>query len=340
LLTIEDNNKLERLFSKAYKIKQKILGNKVYFRGIIELSNICNKNCYYCGIRKDNNQLERYIMSKEEIVECALNAYNFGFGSIVLQSGERQDKYFIDFITGIIKEIKQKTNNKLGITLSLGEQDKETYKKWFEAGAHRYLLRIETSNRELYNKLHPSDHSFENRLNCLKELKNIGYQVGTGVIIGVPFQTLEDLANDIIFFKEIDADMIGMGPYILHSNTPLSKFINFTDQTKIKLLNLSLNMIAITRILMKNINIASTSALQVLSPIGREMGLKAGANIIMPNITPLKYRNKYLLYENKPCIDEKNCDFCLKKRIELIGEKIGYNEWGDSPHYFERIKKR
>ncbi|OGV39600.1 MAG: [FeFe] hydrogenase H-cluster radical SAM maturase HydE [Lentisphaerae bacterium GWF2_45_14] len=340
LLSIKEDVAFRELMDYAYKVKLRYVGNKVFFRGIIEFGNICRKDCYYCGLRKSSRANARYTMPHEEIVECALWAFSNDYGSIVLQSGECNDSGFISFMEGILREIKEKTCGKLGITLSLGEQTEETYRKWFDAGAHRYLLRIESSNRELYKMIHPADalHDFDNRLDCIKSLGKIGYQTGTGVMIGLPGQTLYDLADDILFFKELDVDMIGMGPYIVHHETPLAARMPDFEKIKDEQFRLGLKMIAVTRIALKDVNIASTTALQALNPEGREMGLKAGANIIMPNITPVKYRHDYQLYEDKPCLDENAslCRNCLKKRIESIGEEIGYGEWGDSKHFFTK----
>jgi biotin synthase len=277
-------------------------------------------------------------MSLDEIVESARWAYEAGYGSVVLQSGERKNRTFTAFIENAVKRIKQMSSDELGITLSLGEQDEETYKRWFHAGAHRYLLRIETSSEPLYRSLHPADHSFAERFKCLEMLNAIGYQTGTGVMIGLPGQTEEDLVNDILFFKKMDVAMIGMGPYLPHQNTPLySEYCNRLPfgRTEDELLSLSLKMIAVTRLYLKDVNIASTTALQAIAPTGREMGLQAGANIIMPNITDVQYRSLYQLYDGKPCINENSdtCVSCLSNRITSIGETIGYREWGDSPHF-------
>jgi biotin synthase len=337
LLSLSEKEDLETLYEAAYAIKARHVGKKVYFRGIIEFSNVCRKNCYYCGIRKDNRNLTRYSMSVDEIVESARWAHEAGYGSVVLQSGERKNKTFARFIEKAVNRIKQVSSGKLGITLSLGEQDEDTYQRWFHAGAHRYLLRIETSSEPLYCRLHPADHSFPERLKCLEILKALGYQTGTGVMIGLPGQTVEDLADDILFFEKMDVAMIGMGPYLPHQDTPLyseySDRLPF-DRTEDDLLALSLKMISVTRLYLKDVNIASTTALQAIAPSGREMGLLAGANIIMPNITDVQYRSLYQLYDNKPCINENSdtCVSCLSNRITSIGETIGYNDWGDSPH--------
>jgi len=341
LLEIGDPVLLESLYKKAYEVKLRYVGNKVYLRGLIELSNICDKNCYYCGIRKGNKAVKRYMMTRDEIIEAAMYANNNKFGSIVLQSGERSSPDFVDFIAGIVETVKSRTDGAMGITLCLGEQTEEVYRRWFAAGAHRYLLRIETSNPNLYRRLHPEDHNFDRRLECLETLKKIGFQTGTGVMSGLPFQTADDLAGDILFFKKMDIDMIGMGPYIVHKDTPLASEMPDFENRKDKQLNIGLKMIAATRLFLKDVNIASTTALQSLHPRGRELGLKAGANVIMPNITSPEYKNAYLLYENKPCSTENNeaCGKCLEKRIQSIGETIAYGEWGDSPHFHNKNRK-
>jgi biotin synthase len=336
LLSSTDKEENEQIYRYAYEIKKKYIGKKVHYRGLIEYSNICRKNCFYCGIRCGNDNTVRYTISNEEVFDAVDFAWKNHYGSIVLQAGERTDNDYTSHITYLLQEIKLRTNNEIGVTLSLGEQKEEIYQQWFDAGAHRYLLRIETTNRKLYEKIHPQNeyHVFGDRLNALKALKRIGYQVGTGVMIGLPDQTMDDLANDLLFFKNFGIDMCGMGPYIEHSDTPLFKE-KYKLISKEQRLDLSLRMIALLRILMKDINIASTTALQSIQFDGREMALLAGANIIMPNITPQKYREDYLLYENKPCLDEdmEKCTSCLALRIKSIGEEIGYNEWGDSRHF-------
>jgi len=333
LLSLTKPEEVEALYKQAYEIKKQQVGTTVFFRGIVELSNICRKNCFYCGIRKDNRNVERFLLTTNEVVKSALWAYEQHYGSVVLQSGERDDNEFVLFIEDVIQVLKEKTDGRLGITLSLGEQTEETYTRWYNAGAHRYLLRIETSSKELYKKLHPPDHDWQHRLNCIRTLKKLGFQTGTGVMIGLPYQTLEDLASDIQFFFDEDIDMIGMGPYIPHADTPLASVLkNYKSEEQ---LELALKMISVCRILLKDINIASTTALQALKPDGRELGLLAGANIIMPNITDSKYRANYQLYNGKPCLDENAslCRNCLERRISSIGETIGYDQWGDSPHF-------
>jgi biotin synthase len=305
----------------------------------VEFSNICSKDCLYCGIRKSNKKVVRYNATDEEILDSCRFAWENRFGSVVLQSGEMESMAFVKRVENLLGKIKQLSNNELGITLSCGEQSRETYRRWFESGAHRYLLRIEASNRELYYKIHPytPKHSFERRLEALQFLRETGYQVGTGVMIGLPFQTLEDLASDLLFFKNLDIDMCGMGPYIEHEYTPLYQFRHLL-KTKKERFYLALNMIAALRLLMPDINIAAATALQAIDPAGREKALTVGANVIMPNLTPCKYRKEYLLYEDKPCLDEdaELCRNCLEARIELAGCEIGYGEWGDSKHFYNR----
>jgi len=339
LLAIRDEEELQALFDCAYAVKQQYVGRMVYLRGIIECSNICIKDCYYCGIRRGNKKVERFQMDEEEILHEALWAYKAAYGSCLIQSGERQDEEYIAMIERVVRRIKEETGGKLGITLSLGEQSEETYRRWRNAGAHRYLLRIETTNPDLYAALHPASHRLDARKKCLAALRRTGYQVGTGVMIGLPGQTLRDLANDILFMKEIDVDMIGMGPYIPHRDTPLGKKISpYTRKRKKEALRLGLKMIAVARLMLKDINIAASTALQALDESGREQGLLAGANVIMPNVTGTGYRPNYQLYENKPCIDENSNQSRerLYKRIKEVGETIGFKEWGDSPHYFKR----
>lgn len=336
MLSITDPMELSSLFEQAYEVKKRHVGTTVYFRGLIELSNICTKNCYYCGIRSGNHNVQRYTITREEVLEEAQWCYEQRYGSIVLQAGERTDASWTDFVTGLVKDIKDLSDGKLGITLSLGEQSEDTYRRWYQAGAHRYLLRIETSDPQLYKTLHPSDHSYSDRLACLRLLKSLNYQTGTGVMIGLPGQTFENLADDILFFYDMDIDMLGMGPFIPHHQTPLADYEQHWSGKQA--LEMGLKMIAACRIALKDVNIASTTALQALDGHGRELGLKAGANIIMPNITDTRFRRGYQLYEGKPGLDENalSSRIALEKSILSIGETIGYDEWGDSRHFRKR----
>jgi biotin synthase len=340
LLQVQGEEK-QKLFERSSKTKADYVGKKVYYRGLVEFSNNCSKNCYYCGIRKANQSTERYNLSDDEILDAVRFSYENRYGSVVLQSGEIASPAFTRRITNLLKEIKRLSNNELGVTISLGEQTEEVYREWFENGADRYLLRIEASNRDLYSKLHPNDqeHDYDKRLNCLKTLQDIGYQTGTGVMIGLPFQDFSDLADDLIFMRDFDVDMVGMGPYVEHMNTPIYKYRDSLMPEDARF-QLTLKMIAILRIMMKDINIAAATALQAIDPIGREKALKVGANVIMPNVTPGMYRNRYKLYENKPCTDEEasDCTNCLEVRISLSGDEIAYGEKGDPKHYFKRRK--
>ncbi|MRR22649.1 [FeFe] hydrogenase H-cluster radical SAM maturase HydE, partial [bacterium] len=238
------------LYRRAAAVRDRYVGNHVYLRGLIEYSNICGKNCLYCGVRRENEKIDRYTLVREEVLEAAMTAYKLNLGSVAIQSGENSSHAFVDAIEDLVRTIRQMTDGRLGITLSLGEQSRETYKRWFDAGAHRYLLRIEASSEALYRRVHPDDdmHRYHRRLDCLKTIQETGYQTGTGVMVGLPFQTLGDLADDIVFMRDFDVDMCGMGPFIEHSDTPLGE--RGSDNLFLKeRFNLTLRMIAIMRII-------------------------------------------------------------------------------------------
>jgi biotin synthase len=330
------------LFKRSAEVKEKYIGKKVWFRGLIEFSNICSKDCLYCGIRKGNHNQTRYNLSDDEILDAARFAFVNHYGSVALQSGELESPVVADRIENLLLKIKELSGGKLGVTLSVGEQEPEVYQKWYDAGAHRYLLRVEATNPSLYGKIHPNDtrHDFNRRLNCLKSLQDIGYQTGTGVMIGLPFQTLDDLAGDLIFMREFNIDMCGMGPYIEHADTPLIEHSGQLMPLKDRF-DLTLKMISVIRLMMKDINIVAATALQAIDPIGREKAVMIGANILMPNITPGKYRDNYKLYDNKPCTDDsaEDCQSCLEARVTLADAEVIYDEWGDSQHYSQRRKQ-
>ncbi|MBQ3749880.1 MAG: [Bacteroidales bacterium] len=332
-LLASQGDEMKLLLKKALEVKLARLDNHVHLRGLIEFSNICRKSCLYCGVRSDNKKVERYTLSEDEVVECAKLAHQLGYGSVAIQSGERSDKEFVDTITRILHRIKAIDNGALGITLSLGEQTPEVYRQWFEAGAHRYLLRIESSNEDLYYKIHPRDerHDFHKRLDCIDSLLSIGYQTGTGVMVGLPFQTLEILADDLLFFKKKDVAMVGMGPFIPHPDTPLYQFADQIPSVEDRM-NLTLKMIAVLRLIMPEINMVAATANQTIDPMGREKAIMAGANVIMPNLTPNEYREDYLIYPDKACVSDKpeECFSCLDIRMKAIGHEILYNAWGDS----------
>lgn len=336
---------------------------KVFLRGLIEISNKCRKNCFYCGIRCGNCNVSRYELTDEQVISEALFALRSGYGSIVLQGGERCDSEFVERIARLVWEIKRlRLDNfpALGITLSLGEQSKEVYKEWFRAGAHRYLLRIEASDRSLYEKIHPHSteeergmHSYERRVEALENLKSSGYITGSGIMIALPFQTMDNLENDLKFLKSFGVDMVGMGPYIPHNDTPLGRMVlkareansrsltlpngqtvdlgEFALISDDKKLQLSVEMVRRLRREMPHINIAATTALQVLHPDGREMAVLAGANVIMPNITEQQARGNYQLYEGKPGVDDDalSTKLRLEQNLAKIGVDIAWGQVGD-----------
>ena len=318
------------LREEAYRVKVNTIGPEVYLRGLIEISNICAKNCLYCGIRRDI-KCQRYELSDDEVLATARIAARRRFGSVVIQGGERTDPAFIRKITRLLKAIKEiepavEGDPPLGVTLSLGEQSRQVYEEWFDAGAHRYLLRIESTNPDLYHKIHPNDplHSYDRRLRALYDLKEIGYQAGTGAMIGLPFQTADDMADDLLFYKEFDAPMIGMGPYNPHPETPLT-LSGVPYPSAARRFALGLKMIALLRLLMPDINIASATALEVLDPHGREKGILSGANVFMPNITPEEQKANYNLYDRKTLLGGGV--------LPISDTVIGYGKWGDSKHF-------
>jgi biotin synthase len=336
-LTTRDAALIEAVRAAAEETVLRYCGNKVYYRGLVEFSNVCAMDCRYCGIRNSNSKIQRYTVSEEEIVKAALWCASVHYGSFVLQSGERHDEEFISFVERVVKRVKRETVSALlpeglGITLCVGEHRKETYSRFLDAGAHRYLLRIETTNEDLFKAIHPDQQNLESRLRSLDYLRETGFQVGTGVMIGLPGQTPEMLADDLLFYKKHSFDMYGMGPFIPHKDTPMgnSAVVSNAERT-----HLGLMMIALTRLLTKDTNVVATTALQALDPIGREKGLTFGANILMPQLTPSEFRKSYLLYENKPCIDEEkeDCLNCLRRRVEMVGRVVAEDEWGDSRHF-------
>ncbi len=326
------------LYRRAAAVRDRYVGNHVYLRGLIEYSNICGKNCLYCGVRRDNVKIERYTMSREEVLEAAMTAYKLNLGSIAIQSGENSSNSIVETVEELVRSIRKMTDNRLGITLSLGEQSRETYQRWFDAGAHRYLLRIEASSEALYRRVHPDDdmHRYHRRLDCLKTIQETGYQTGTGVMVGLPNQTMSDLADDIVFMRDFDIDMCGMGPFIEHSDTPLGS--RGTDNLFLnERFNLTLRMIAILRIIMKDINIVASTAMQTIDPAGREKAISCGANVVMPNLTPARYRSGYLIYEGKPGYCEADESNVSGLNLDLLpGITVQLGIWGDTPHYGRR----
>lgn len=311
----------EMLFTAADEVRRRYYGDEVFLRGLIEFTNYCKNDCYYCGIRRSNRQAERYRLTKEDIMDCCHEGYELGYRTFVLQGGE--DMYYTDnMICEIISEIHSKYPD-CAVTLSIGEKSRESYKQYFDAGAERYLLRHETANEAHYKMLHPEKMSSENRKRCLYQLKEIGYQVGTGFMVGSPFQTMEHLIEDLRFIQKLKPDMIGIGPYITHRQTPFNGYPSGS-------LELTLRMIAILRLMFPYALIPATTALGTIDGTGREKGLKAGANVVMPNLSPVRVRKQYDLYDNKICTGEESaqCRGCLERRVNSVGYRI-VNSRGD-----------
>ena len=321
LIGTDDTETAELLRRYADETRQKSYGKKVFLRGLIEISSFCKNDCLYCGIRRSNKDADRYRLSREDILSCCENGYGLGFRTFVMQGGE--DSFFTDdFLCGVISEIKEKYPD-CAVTLSLGERSYESFRRLREAGADRYLLRHEAASEELYRKLHPGEMSLENRKECLFSLKELGYQVGAGFMVGAPFQTTEHIIADLRFLQELQPQMIGIGPFIPHHNTPFAGENGGT-------LELTLRLLGILRLMFPKVLLPATTALGTIAPNGRELGLKTGCNVVMPNLSPVKVRKKYDLYDNKICTGEEaaECRGCLQRRIESAGYEIA-SERGD-----------
>ena len=305
----------EYLFEKSRALRQKYYGNDIYIRGLIEFTNYCKNDCFYCGIRKSNHNASRYRLTKQQILDCCEVGYSLGFRTFVLQGGE-DESYTDEILADIIYSIKFLYPD-CALTLSIGEKSYDSYKAFFDAGADRYLLRHETADCNHYQKLHPHTMSLENRKQCLYNLKKIGYQVGCGFMVGSPFQTAESLAKDLLFIHELQPQMVGIGPFIPHHDTPFASQAGGTLQQTLFLLGL-------IRLMIPNVLLPSTTALGTIHPQGREMGILAGANVVMPNLSPIDVRKKYLLYDNKICTGDEaaECRACLQKRMQSIGCSI------------------
>ncbi len=308
-----DNETEEYLFKSAREVCDSIYGKDIYIRGIIEFSNYCKNDCKYCGIRRSNSKLERYRLNKEIILECAQIGYDIGFRTIVLQSGEDL-KYSDSDICEIISSIKEKYPE-IAVTLSIGEKSREAYQSYFDAGADRYLLRHETINPKHYEYLHPFDMSRDNRIRCLYDLKEIGYQVGCGIMVGSPMQTLENVVDDLIFMKDFNPHMIGIGPFIPHKDTPFAGDMRGD-------LKETLHLLSIIRLMLPRVLLPATTALASIHPKGREMGILAGANVIMPNISPMAVRDKYTLYDGKIYTKTEASDSI--RELDIRMKEIGY----------------
>ncbi|MEE1187152.1 MAG: [FeFe] hydrogenase H-cluster radical SAM maturase HydE [Acutalibacteraceae bacterium] len=314
-LLIENTDKTvdEYLYEKADNIRRKVYSNKVYIRGLIEISNFCKNDCYYCGIRCSNKKADRYRLNKDDILQCANQGYQLGFRTFVLQGGE--DAYYTDdVLCDIIKTLKEKYPD-CAVTLSLGERQKDSYQKLFNAGADRYLLRHETADSEHYSKLHPEKLSLKNRMECLYNLKQIGFQTGCGFMVGSPYQTTKQIIEDLKFIKEFEPQMCGIGPFIPHKDTPFKDF-------KQGSLDLTLRLLSIVRLMLPNVLLPATTALGTIDKSGREKGIKAGANVVMPNLSPISVRKKYMLYDNKISTGDEAAE--SKANLEKSMKNIGY----------------
>lgn len=314
LLNHLDSENQELLFKYAWETRETSYGNRVFMRGLIEFSNYCRRNCAYCGIRRGNNEADRYRLSLEEILECCTEGYNLGYRTFVLQSGE--DLYYSDeILEELIEKIKGKYPD-VALTLSIGERSFESYQRLYKAGAERYLLRHETASERLYHQLHP-DMDYDNRRNCLRMLKEIGYQVGAGFMVGLPGQKNEDLVEDLLFLQDLQPEMVGIGPFIPHAKTPLGAYPGGTVEKTLVLL-------ALTRLILPEALLPSTTALGTIDPLGREKAIKAGANVVMPNLSPTNVRPKYELYENKICTGDEaaHCRGCIERRIISVGCQV------------------
>ena len=315
VLSCEDPGFDECLSAKARVVREQVYGKDVYLRGLVEFTNICKNNCKYCGIRCGNKNAERYRLSEEDILSCADSGHALGFRTIVLQGGE--DPYFTDErMVSIVKKLRERHPD-CAITLSIGERSKESYQKLFDAGANRYLLRHETADKDHYALLHPKEMSFENRMQCLRDLREIGYQVGCGMMVGSPGQTLSHLVKDLRFLQMFKPELVGIGPFIPHHAT------EYADEPAGSVA-LTLRLLAIIRLLLPDVLLPATTALGTLDPLGREKGLLAGANVIMPNLSPTNVRGKYLLYDNKICTGDEaaECIRCMTLRVSKVGYRV------------------
>lgn len=315
LLTTENADAIEELAKRARKAVHSIYENKVYIRGLIEFTNYCKNDCLYCGIRRSNGCAERYRLTGEQILSCCATGYELGFRTFVLQGGE--DPYFTDErICELVTAIKDKYSD-CAVTLSIGEKEQASYQAYFDAGADRYLLRHETANETHYKMLHPLEMSLANRKRCLRDLKDIGYQTGCGFMVGSPHQTVDTLYEDLQFIRELQPEMVGIGPFIPQKDTPFGKETAGT-------LEMTLRLLSMIRLMHPHVLLPATTALGTIHKKGRELGILAGANVVMPNLSPVNVRDKYKLYDNKICTGDEaaECRFCMQKRMESIGYEV------------------
>lgn len=316
------------LFSLSSAVREENYGKAVYLRGLIEFTSYCKNDCYYCGIRCGNKAAERYRLSEEQILDCCKTGYELGFRTFVLQGGE-DPFYTDDMICGIVREIKAEYPH-CAVTLSIGEKSEESYRRFYESGADRYLLRHETANPEHYSRLHPPALSAKHRQDCLFTLKKIGFQTGAGFMVGSPYQTAENLAEDMAFLEKLQPEMVGIGPFVPHHATPFAEMEQGTAE-------LTLFMLGLVRLALPKVLLPATTALGTIHPNGRELALKVGANVVMPNLSPTDVRKKYLLYDNKICTGDESaqCRKCLENRVKSAGYKIVESR-GDHASFTER----
>lgn len=315
LLATTDEHAINYLRDTARKVADDIYGKQVFIRGLIEFTNYCKNDCIYCGIRRSNPNAQRYRLTEEEILSCCANGYELGFRTFVLQGGE--DPYFSDErICDIVAKIKQDYPD-CAVTLSIGEKDKASYQAFYDAGADRYLLRHETADKTHYQSLHPAEMSFQHRIQCLYDLKEIGYQVGCGFMVGSPGQTVDTLYEDLMFIKKLQPHMVGIGPFIPQKDTPFGQEPAGTMEQTLRLLS-------IIRLIHPHVLLPSTTALGTIHPLGREKGIQAGANVVMPNLSPVAVREKYKLYDNKICTGDEaaECRHCMAQRMESVGYQV------------------
>ena len=315
LILTKDKDAVEYLSQKAREVRESIYGKDVYLRGLIEFTNYCKNDCLYCGIRRSNKNASRYRLTEEQILNCCESGYKLGFRTFVLQGGEAA--YFSDeILVPLVRKIKE-MHPDAALTLSVGEREKDSYQRLFDAGADRYLLRHETADKDHYERLHPEEMSFEHRMQCLRDLKEIGYQVGCGMMIGSPYQTVDHLIEDLRFLQEFKPHMVGIGPFIPHHDTPFAD----CDTGSV---DITLKLLSIIRLMLPDVLLPATTALGTADGLGREKGILAGANVVMPNLSPTDVRDKYLLYDNKICTGDEaaECIRCMTLRVSKVGYEV------------------
>jgi biotin synthase len=342
LLTTRDKSERMQIFRKAAAVRERYVKNNIYLKGLIEFSNRCANNCYYCGIRGDNESVNRYTLPAEEVIETARHAFHSGYGTVLIQSGERRDTVFTNQVCDLLRQIKMLSNNKLGITLNCGVQSDKVYREWFDWGAHSYILGMATFSEELYGKLHPlkGTDTLASKMDRLAALKRIGYHTGAALLVGLPFQTADELAGEIIRCRDIDLDLVCLDSYIPHDQTPLAVYRDELAPSRERF-ELAQRMIALARIVLKDVNIIPGLSLDAIHPSGRAIGIISGANILLPNLTPCRSSEQFELFNDKELLNDY-ADCTVVEIIEKVRPyelEIIYEDWGDSPHFRNRIMK-